>query len=30
MTGFISDEFGRKIRGKYDGPKIADYDKLCK
>ncbi|RUS77263.1 hypothetical protein EGW08_014977, partial [Elysia chlorotica] len=22
------DEFGRKIRGKYDGPKINDYDKF--
>ncbi|XP_052800015.1 twitchin-like isoform X4 [Mya arenaria] len=22
------DEFGRRQRGKYDGPKIADYDKL--
>ena len=25
-----SDEFGRKVRGKYDGPKINDYDKFCK
>lgn len=24
------DEFGRKVRGKYDGPKINDYDKFCK
>ena len=26
----LLDEFGRRIRGKYDGPKINDYDKLCK
>lgn len=24
------DEFGRRVRGKYDGPKINDYDKFCK
>ncbi|KAK3703484.1 hypothetical protein RRG08_024788 [Elysia crispata] len=24
----LEDEFGRKIRGKYDGPKINDYDKF--
>ena len=27
---FLSDEFGRRVRGKYDGPKINDYDKFCK
>ena len=27
---YISDEFGRRVRGKYDGPKISDYDKFCK
>ena len=26
----LTDEFGRKVRGKYDGPKINDYDKFCK
>ncbi|XP_059156398.1 twitchin-like isoform X4 [Physella acuta] len=24
----MEDEFGRKLRGKYDGPKINDYDKF--
>ncbi|XP_071104533.1 twitchin-like isoform X3 [Haliotis cracherodii] len=24
----MEDEFGRKVRGKYDGPKINDYDKF--
>ena len=30
MLVVSSDEFGRKVRGKYDGPKINDYDKFCK
>jgi len=27
---FLTDDFGRRQRGRYDGPKIADYDKFCK
>lgn len=30
LLGSFSDEFGRRVRGKYDGPKINDYDKFCK
>ena len=25
----FSDENGKRIRGRYDGPKINDYDKFC-
>ena len=27
---YFADEFGKRIRGKYTGPKINDYDKFCK
>ena len=26
----FTDELGRRIRGRYDGPKITDYDRHCK
>ncbi len=25
----VTEDTGRRLRAKYDGPKIADYDRLC-